>query len=106
MPAGQEAQDYRNARRVMTPPDARPAAIGGSAVPGRPEPRSVDDEGLPRPPPVHGKLSRWLLHGLAQAESVTFMAIAMAVNLISSAVVVVPKIECLPDPRKFEIIAN
>ena len=23
--------------------------------------RSVDDEGLPRPPPVRGRLSRWLL---------------------------------------------
>src|SRR5258708_37310839 len=72
----------------MTPPDARPAAVGGSAVPDRSEPRSVDDEGLPRPPPVHGKLPRWLLRGLVRAESITFMAIAVALVVIAVAVFV------------------
>ena len=72
----------------MTPPDARPAAIGGSAVPDRSEPRSVDDEGLPRPPPVHGKLPRWLLRGLVRAESITFMAIAVALVVIAVVVFV------------------
>ena len=57
-------------------------------MPDRPELRSVDDEGLPRPPPVHGKLSRWLLHGLVQAESITFMAIAVALVIIAVVVFV------------------
>jgi uncharacterized membrane protein (DUF373 family) len=72
----------------MTPPDARPAAVGESAVPDRSEPRSVDDEGLPRPPPVHGKLPRWLLRGLVEAESITFMAIAVALVVIAVVVFV------------------
>ncbi|MDX6415453.1 MAG: hypothetical protein QOG28_73 [Trebonia sp.] len=67
----------------MTPPDARTGADVGSAVPKRSEPRSVDDEGLPQPPPVHGKLSRWLLRGLVQAESIAFMAIAVALVVIA-----------------------
>ena len=54
----------------------------------RSEPRSVDDEGLPRPPPVHGKLPRWLLHGLVRAESITFMAIAVALVVIAVVVFV------------------
>ena len=40
--------------------------------------RSVDDEGLPRPPPVRGKMPRWLLRVLALSENVMFMAIAVA----------------------------
>ena len=73
----------------MTPPDARPGAAGGSAVPDRSEPRSVDDEGLPQPPPVHGKLSRRLLRGLVQAESIAFMAIAVALVVIAVIVILV-----------------
>lgn len=50
--------------------------------------RSVDDEGLPRPPPVRGRLSRWLLGALVRAESVTFMAIAVALVVIAVVVFV------------------
>jgi uncharacterized membrane protein (DUF373 family) len=32
--------------------------------------RRVDDEGLPLPPPVHGKAARWLLRVLAYGEAV------------------------------------
>jgi uncharacterized membrane protein (DUF373 family) len=32
--------------------------------------RRVDDEGLPLPPPVHGKAARWLLRMLAYGEAV------------------------------------
>jgi uncharacterized membrane protein (DUF373 family) len=45
---------------------------------GGPELRSLDDEGLPIPPPVHGKASRALLRLLVQCEKITFMAIAVA----------------------------
>lgn len=51
-----------------------------------PGPNSVDDEGLPRPPPVRGKASRWLLRLLAQGETALFMVIAVA--LVAIAVVV------------------
>jgi len=51
-----------------------------------PDQNSVDDEGLPRPPPVHGKASRWLLRLLVQGETALFMVIA--VTLIVVAVVV------------------
>lgn len=44
--------------------------------------RSVDDEGLPRPPPVRGKMPRWLLRVLALSENVMFMAIAVALMVI------------------------
>ena len=44
--------------------------------------RSVDDEGLPRPPPVRGKMPRWLLRVLALSENVMFMAIAVALMAI------------------------
>jgi uncharacterized membrane protein (DUF373 family) len=53
---------------------------------GRPEPRSVDDEGLPLPPPAQGKISRWLLQVMVYGEKVMFMAIALA--LLALAVVV------------------
>jgi uncharacterized membrane protein (DUF373 family) len=46
----------------------------------------VDDEGLPRPPPVRGKVSRWLIRALVSGENVTFVAIA--VSLLAIAVVV------------------
>jgi uncharacterized membrane protein (DUF373 family) len=52
----------------------------------RPEPRSVDDEGLPLPPPAESKASRWLLKALVQSEKILFMAIAVA--LVAIAVVV------------------
>ena len=48
--------------------------------------RRVDDEGLPLPPPVHGKAARWLLRMLAYGEGVMFLAIAVA--LLTIAVVV------------------
>jgi uncharacterized membrane protein (DUF373 family) len=50
---------------------------------GEPGSRPVDDEGLPRPPPVTGKLPRWLVRAMAQAESVMFMAIAVALLVIA-----------------------
>src|SRR5487761_562148 len=50
---------------------------------GGPGPRSVDDEGLPRPAPVRGKLPSWLLRTLVHGESATFMAIAVALLAIA-----------------------
>lgn len=44
---------------------------------------AVDDEGLPRPPPVSGKPARWLLRFLVRGESVTFMAIAVALVVVA-----------------------
>jgi uncharacterized membrane protein (DUF373 family) len=61
---------------------------------GGPEPRSadsadsVDDEGLPRPPPVRGKLPAWLLKTLVHGETATFMAIAVALLVIAIVVFV------------------
>lgn len=43
---------------------------------GGPESRTLDDEGLPRPPAVRGKIPRSVLRILVHAESVMFMAIA------------------------------
>ncbi len=48
--------------------------------------RRVDDEGLPLPPPVHGKAARWVLRMPAYGEGVMFLAIAVA--LLAIAVVV------------------
>jgi hypothetical protein len=45
---------------------------------GGPESRTVDDEGLPRPPAVQGKLPRSLLWLLVRGESLRFTAIAVA----------------------------
>jgi uncharacterized membrane protein (DUF373 family) len=55
---------------------------------GAPEPRSVDDEGLPRPPPVRGKLPRWLLQALVRGETIMFMAIAVGLLVITVVVFV------------------
>jgi len=51
-----------------------------------PEPHPYDGEALPRPPPVRGKLPRWLLKVLENGEVVTFMASAVA--LLAIAIVV------------------
>lgn len=53
-----------------------------------PLPRTVDDEGLPLPPPARGKVARWLLKIMVQAEEVMFIAIALALLLIAVAVFV------------------
>jgi uncharacterized membrane protein (DUF373 family) len=53
-----------------------------------PQPHSVDDEGLPRPPPVRGRLPRWLLHALVHGETIMFMAIAVALLVIAVVVFV------------------
>ena len=47
------------------------------------KPQPVDDEGLPRPPPVHGKLPRALLRFLAGGESIMFLVIATALLAIA-----------------------
>jgi hypothetical protein len=44
----------------------------------RPEPRRVDDEGLPLPPPVRDKPSLVVLKILVQGEKIMFIAIAAA----------------------------
>src|SRR5580704_9740691 len=77
VPAGSRAQHrvtarLRKRRRVM----------------GSIEPRPLDDEGLPRPPPVRGKLSRWLVRAMVHAESVMFLAIAVALLVIAVVVFV------------------
>lgn len=48
-----------------------------------PEPKSVDDEGLPRPAPLRGRGPRLLLRLLVQGESALFMAIAIALIVIA-----------------------
>jgi uncharacterized membrane protein (DUF373 family) len=53
---------------------------------GRPEPRRLDDEGLPLPPPVRDKPSLVVLKILVQGEKIMFIAIAAA--LLAIAVVV------------------
>ena len=50
---------------------------------GGPESRTLDDEGLPRPPAVRGKIPRSVLRILVHAESVMFMAIAVALVVIA-----------------------
>jgi uncharacterized membrane protein (DUF373 family) len=55
---------------------------------GATEPRPLDDEGLPRPPPVTGKLPRWLVRTMVHTESVMFLAIAMALLVIAVVVFV------------------
>jgi hypothetical protein len=50
---------------------------------GGPESRTLDDEGLPRPPAVRGKIPRSVRRILAHAESVMFMAIAVALVVIA-----------------------
>ena len=49
-------------------------------VVGGPESRTLDDEGLPRPPAVRGKIPRSVLRILVHAESVMFMTIAVALQ--------------------------
>ena len=53
-----------------------------------PEPRAVDDEGLPRPPPLQGKLPRAMLRILETCESMTFLVIAIGLFGIVVAVIV------------------
>jgi uncharacterized membrane protein (DUF373 family) len=60
----------------------------GGTVMERPEPRSVDDEGLPRPPPVRGKIPRWVLQFLGHGENVMFLTISVALLVIAVAVLV------------------
>ncbi len=45
--------------------------------------RPVDDEGLPRPPPVHGTVPRLLVKIMVKVETVTFMAVAIALLVIA-----------------------
>ncbi|MFY9927004.1 MAG: phosphate-starvation-inducible PsiE family protein [Streptosporangiaceae bacterium] len=47
-----------------------------------PAPRPVDDEGLPRPPPLQGRLSRRLLALLAHAENAFFLSVAVALMIV------------------------
>jgi uncharacterized membrane protein (DUF373 family) len=47
------------------------------------KPRPVDDEGLPRPPPVPGRLPRALLRFLGHGESVMFLAVAAALMVVA-----------------------
>jgi uncharacterized membrane protein (DUF373 family) len=54
----------------------------------RSEPHSVDDEGLPRPPPVRGKIPCWVLRLLVRGEAALFMAIAVALVVIAAVVFV------------------
>jgi uncharacterized membrane protein (DUF373 family) len=72
---------------------------------GQTQPRSVDDEGLPRPPPVRGKLPRWLLRTLVLAENVMFMAITVALVVIAVVVFVrgVHDLILAPAPEPFAV---
>jgi hypothetical protein len=58
------------------------------AIMKTPQPRSIDDEGLPRPPAVRGRLPQWLLRTLVHGEAVMFMAIAVALLVIAVVVFV------------------
>ena len=77
-----QARQFRGAAEAVQgwgPPEQS----WGGKVMGRLEPRSLDDEGLPLPPPAEGKASRWLLQVLVQTEKVMFMAIALALMVIA-----------------------
>jgi uncharacterized membrane protein (DUF373 family) len=50
---------------------------------GDESPCSMDDEGLPRPPPVRGKIPQLLIRGLVAIESIVFLAIAVALAAIA-----------------------
>jgi uncharacterized membrane protein (DUF373 family) len=73
-----------------------------------PRPRTVDDEGLPLPPPARGKASRWLLKAMVQAEKVMFIAIALALLLIAVAEFVrgVADLVLAPARQEFAITAT
>jgi uncharacterized membrane protein (DUF373 family) len=71
---------------------AQPTVMDG----GKPQP--VDDEGLPRPPPVHGKVPGALLRFLARGESIMFLAIATALLAIAVLVFVRGVQELVPAP--------
>ena len=45
--------------------------------------RSVDDEGLPRPPPVRGKMPRWLLRILALSENVMVVVLELVRTIVA-----------------------
>lgn len=53
-----------------------------------PGPKSVDDEGLPRPAPVRSKALHWTLRLLVKGEIVLFMGIAVALIVIAAVVFV------------------
>jgi hypothetical protein len=53
---------------------------------GNVKPPAVDDEGLPRPPAVRGRIPHLLLRSLVLSENIMFMAIAVA--LVAIAIVV------------------
>jgi hypothetical protein len=53
---------------------------------GSAKPPAVDDEGLPRPPAVRGRVPQLLMQTLALSENIMFMAIAVA--LVAIAIVV------------------
>jgi uncharacterized membrane protein (DUF373 family) len=46
-------------------------------------PRSVDDEGLPAPPPVRGRAARSLIRLLALGETAMFVVVAVALLVIA-----------------------
>jgi uncharacterized membrane protein (DUF373 family) len=71
---------------------AQPTVMDGA------EPQPVDDEGLPRPPPVHGKVPGALLRFLARGESIMFLAIATALLAIAVLVFVRGVQELVPAP--------
>lgn len=70
-----------------------------------PESNSVDDEGLPRPPPVHGEVPRWLLRFLVHGETALFMVIAVALVVIAVVVFVRGVEDFVSPPRQeqFEV---
>ena len=73
---------------------------------GGPESRTLDDEGLPRPPAVRGKIPRSVLRILVHAESVMFMAIARPVVI---AVVVFARggtISCWPRGAELSLVGE
>jgi hypothetical protein len=50
--------------------------------------RRLDDEGLPLPPPVHGRVSGVLLRVLVYGEKAMFIAIALTLLVIAVVVFV------------------
>src|ERR1700722_5429687 len=75
--------------RPRTPGRGRGGTVRwGGTLMERPEPRKLDDEGLPLPPPAKGKASGWLLRILERGEMVLFIAIAIALLAIAIAVFV------------------
>jgi uncharacterized membrane protein (DUF373 family) len=70
-----------------------------------PEPRRLDDEGLPRPPAVRGRLPRALVRFLSFGETSMFLAVALALLVIAVVVFIqgVQDLVVAPPQQQFAV---